>query len=562
MLLNIIVIDCISCLALQINMDEVVRNNQRDRLFSIFEISVIVLLALLPLFMTFPYRVNIFLSWEGAYRLSQGQIPFKDFGMPLGYMYWVIPALFFKVFGTQMITLVKAQVLINILSGLAFRSILKSLLVRPPVRALSVFIYCISFSLFNFWPWYNHTVIVYEMIGLAFLMRYLFSPGRKWLLLSLSALFIFFSFFTKQDGGALTFLIALVIIIYDCIHERKWSALWIFLSTTAVVAFAIMAPLLRFNFSYWFNHGQPPHTARVSLFEILDEFLYSSQWIKFYLLVIVLILLGTYKQAKQLFSDKRQSIFLLLTLGILVEAAILQVTSYTPPDNNIFFHSFAFAFIFSALTRVFDINLYKIKPLLFLGLLILVWWSGVFWKYVQGPVRGLLVHENAEQSTENIVNRHTYILDPSAEEIPMDQWGFSNLRSFHKIRMPKGTIEGINHLLNLPMVKNNRNLRVLNMTELTPLVVEMPYKMEKGDSIPLWYHLGVAMFNKQAEQYERKIVTNQYDLVLFEFIPTLNNFYPFRVRDTLLNHYSIIDSFPAPRRGTTQGVIEIFTKKM
>src|SRR6476469_9604915 len=131
--LNIIVIDCISCLALQINMDEVVRNNQRDRLFSIFEISVIVLLALLPLFMTFPYRVNIFLSWEGAYRLSQGQIPFKDFGMPLGYMYWVIPALFFKVFGTQMITLVKAQVLINILSGLAFRSILKSLLVRPPV---------------------------------------------------------------------------------------------------------------------------------------------------------------------------------------------------------------------------------------------------------------------------------------------------------------------------------------------------------------------------------------------------------------------------------------------
>lgn len=100
------------------------------------------------------------------------------------------------------------------------------------------------------------------------------------------------------------------------------------------------------------------------------------------------------------------------------------------------------------------------------------------------------------------------------------------------------------------------------MTELTPLAVEMPYKMEKGDSIPLWYHLGVAMFNKQAEQYERKIVTNQYDLVLFEFIPTLNNFYPFRVRDTLLNHYSIIDSFPAPRRGTTQGVIEIFTKKM
>ena len=542
-------------------MDQVVRNKEKDRLFSIFEFSVIVLLALVPLFMTFPYRVNIFLSWEGAYRLSQGQIPFKDFGMPLGYMYWVIPALFFKIFGPQMITLVKAQVLINILSGLAFRSILKSLSLQPPVRALSVFIYCISFSFFNFWPWYNHTVIVYEMIGLAFLMRYLFSQNRNWLLLSLSALFTFFSFFTKQDGGALTFLIALGIIIYDCIYEKKWTGLVIFLTTIAIVAFAIIAPLLRFNFSYWFNHGQPPHTARVSLFEIMDEFLYSSQWIKFYLFIIVLTLLGAYKQARQLFDDKRQSIFLLLTVGILVEAAILQVTSYTPPDNNIFFHSFAFAFFLSALTKILNANLYRLKTLIFLGLLIVVWWSGVFWKYVQGPVHAVLVRDNKEQPTENIVNRHTYILDQSAEEIPMDQWGFSNLQSFRKIRMPKATIGGINRLLNLPLVKNNKNIRVLNMTELTPLAIEMPYKQETGDSIPLWYHLGVSMFNKQAEQYEHKVLANQYDLVLFEYIPTLNNFYPFRVRDTLLNHYSIIDSFPAPRRGTTQGSIEIFTKR-
>ena len=178
-------------------------NRRKDRLFSTLELFIIVVLAVVPLFMKFPYRVNIFLSWEGAYRLSQGQIPFKDFGMPLGYMYWVVPAIFFKIFGTQMITLVKAQVLINILSGLAFRSILKSLSVQPGVRLLSVILYCISFSFFNFWPWYNHTVIVYEMIGLAFLMKYFFSEKKRWLFLSLSALFIFFSFFTKQDGGGL-----------------------------------------------------------------------------------------------------------------------------------------------------------------------------------------------------------------------------------------------------------------------------------------------------------------------------------------------------------------------
>src|ERR1700743_2650779 len=98
------------------------------------EILLIVVLAAVPLFTTFPYRINIFLSWEGAYRMSHGQLPFRDFGIPLGGMYWVIPAIFFKIFGPQMITLIKSQALINIFSGLAFRSILKNLSVDEGIR--------------------------------------------------------------------------------------------------------------------------------------------------------------------------------------------------------------------------------------------------------------------------------------------------------------------------------------------------------------------------------------------------------------------------------------------
>jgi hypothetical protein len=68
------------------------------------------------------------------------------------------------------------------------------------------------------------------------------------------------------------------------------------------------------------------------------------------------------------------------------------------------------------------------------------------------------------------------------------------------------------------------------------------------------------MFNREAEMYEQKIRKKQYDLVLFEYVPSLNNFYPFRVRSTLLNEYQKTDSFPAPRRGDTQGTIEVFIK--
>jgi hypothetical protein len=540
-------------------------NNQskpqrRIKLFALLEILCIVLLALVPLFLTFPYRVNIFLSWEGAYRMSQGQIPYKDFGMPLGYMYWVIPAIFFKIFGTQLITLVKAQVFINILSGFAFRSILKSLDVHPGVRLLSVVLYCISFSFFNFWPWYNHTVIVYEMIGLAFLMFYIFKSS-KWIWLSASAFFIFCSFFTKQDGGGLAFLLAFALLAYHCFYEKQWRPLLIFISSYVIVGLAIIFPLIRYNFGYWFNHGQPPHTSRFSAFDVLDGFFSYSQWIKFYLLIIVFLAIAYFKDWKSFFSDKKAAIFLLLALGILAEASILQVTSYTPPDNNIFFHSFAFAFIISFLLLFLKIDLMQWKPLLLGTATLLLWWSGVFWKYIERIAQRTLTSETTPaNTTENLITKDTYVIKPPTNEIPMSEWTFSGLKSFHKIYMPAPTVEGIKRLLGSDLVRNNQNLKVLNMTELTPLAVEMPYKLETGPEVPLWYHLGVSMFNKDAANFEKKIIQKQYDLVLFEYISSLNNFYPFRVRDTLRNHYTLIDSFMAPRRGDTQGMIEVYRK--
>ena len=536
-------------------------DQKNKRLFSFLELGIILSLACVPLFVTFPYRVNIFLSWEGAYRMSQGQIPYKDFGMPLGYMYWVIPAIFFKIFGTQMITLVKAQVFINILSGVAFRSILKNLEVQNGVRLLSVLLYCVSFSFFNFWPWYNHTVIVYEMIGLAFLFTYISKTESRfrWIWLSLSALFIFCSFFTKQDGGGLALVLCLALLIYYCIAEKRWRPLLIFLLSFLLVSFAVIAPLTKYNFGYWFNYGQPPHTARISAFEIIDEFLFSSQWIKFYLLIIVILVYVHYQKRKQFVTEKRTTLFLLLTLGILAEATILQVTSYTPPDNNIFFHSFAFAFVLYMLTKHVNINFTSWKNLLITVSLVLLWWSGVFWKYIQRTASGFFPPAATTSATgENVVNRKTYVLH-RASGTDSQPWVYSTLPSLKNINMPEGTVQGIDRLMKLPFI-HQENLNVLNMTELTSLAVEIPYRLETGPGIPLWHHLGVGMFNQQATTYENKIAAKQYDLVLFEYIPSLNNFFPFRIQQSLQTHYNKIDSFPAPRRGDTQGIIEVYVK--
>ncbi|HRO47883.1 hypothetical protein [Agriterribacter sp.] len=538
----------------------------QKKILNISEILIIVAFAFFPLFLSFPFRVNIFLSWEGAYRLSNGQLPFRDFGIPLGGMYWVVPAIFFKIFGAQLITLVKAQVFINIVSGLVFRHILVTLSVTPVVRAASVLLYTITFSFFNFWPWYNHTAIVYGLIAVAFVLQFVFSGNHrtKWIWLSLASVFTFFSFFSKQDAGGLIFLICIFLLLYNSWVEKQWLGSVAYVGGTILVTSITVLFFSQYDFSYWFNYGQAPHNARVSGADIVNEFFSESQWLKFYFFLIILLAVAGFKDARSFFADKRSMIFLLLTIGILCLAAIFQITSYTPVNSNIFFHSFAFAFIMHYLLKYLNVKVNSpvIVILLFAG--VMLWWSQLYWNYIQR----IFIKPNREEGIvysatgENVVGLHNARLKsggPSAV-ISQGEWINSNIPALKKIKLPEPTVKGIQRLLELDAAKNKKDIRVLNMSELTFLAAEMPYTLERNPKFPLWYHLGVGMFNREAEMLENRIRDNYYDIVLFEYMPGLNNFYPFRVRDSLRLHYQQIDSFPAPR-SSEPGTIEVYIKK-
>ncbi len=537
--------------------------------WALIEILLIIGVALIPLFMTFPYRVNIFLSWEGAYRISEGQMPYKDFGMPLGYGFWIVPALFFKIFGPQLITLVKAQVFLNILAGLSFAGILKTLDVRPGIRLLSVLVFIISYSFSNFWPWYNHTVIVYELAGLSFLLRGLFMEQKlsRWLFMTVAAFFLFLSFFTKQDGGGMAFLIALALVMYNSIVTRRWLDIPVFVLLYTAIAILMIKPLGS-GFSYWFNHGQAPHNSRFDPYDIFTEVMTFSVWIKAYFLLVVFSVAAGVSNFRVWLTDRKQVLFTLLTLGILTEAAIFQITSYTPPDNNIFFHAFAFAFIASMLCHKLDMNVDSGRFVSLGSLLVLLWWSGTYWKYFDRITERLFPHHTTDQVAvvggENVVSRHNYMIvkpDTTFTDEPVGKWIFSPLPVFKKIYMPVSTVNGINRVMQLPVVQSKKEgLQVLNMTELTPLAAAMPYRLETGPDYPLWYHLGVGMFNRQLNEFEKKVRAHHYDLVMYEYAPSLNNFYPFALRDVLKENYQLVDTFLAPRR-PTNAVIEIYVNK-
>ncbi|WP_153796259.1 hypothetical protein [Foetidibacter luteolus] len=464
-----------------------------------------------------------------------------------------------------MITLVKAQVFINILSGLSFRSILKSLQVQPFIRLLAIIVFIISFSFFNFWPWYNHTVIVYQLTGLAFLFRYLIPKESKssafWLILS--ALFLFLSFFTKQDGGGLGLLICLALLLYQCILNKKYKAILIFTGSYIAIGALFIVPASAYNFGYWFNHGQPPHTSRLSVADFLAKLLGGSQWIKFYALLMVILLLPLFKNFKEALQNQRLVLFALLTFGILAEAAVFQFTSYTPPDNNIFYHSFAFAFIVTLLSELNIFAAYNFKHVTILAVLVALWWSEMFWKYIDRKVQLMVGNELTVSPTgENIVNEKTYIIntDTSRVNIPQAQWVQTDIPVFKKLTMPASAAEGLKRTINNPRITSKvANNRILNMTEFTPLGYIMGFQYERGSHYPLWNHLGVGMFNKQKDMFCQRISQKYYDVVLYEYIPVLNNFYPFEIRDSLKKNYELIDSFLAPR-SPTYGYIEVYAK--
>jgi len=426
-------------------------------------------------------------------------------------------------------------------------------------------VFCLSYILINFWPWYNNSVIIWELAGLNFLFGFFKrTNSRKYISLVLSCLFLFISFFTKQDGGFLGFMIASALVFYNSLVTKTWKDFFLFLFCYALIGFLIILPFTKYSFGYWFNYGQPPHTARLSFQDLLNEVLAESQWIKFYFLLIVVIVVFKIRNTKNFFGNRYEMLFLLLTLGILTEALIFGITSYTPPDNNIFFHSFALAYIITGLAQITAVDVNRIPFFSGLVMLILFWWSGGYWQYLNRITSRMFPSQETANNNplpaENVINEHTYMLnlDTSYYEDEGTWTTIDSLKSFQKIYLPPSTIAGIKRLEQMPMFKN-KSAAILNMTELTPLDYEFGYKLETGENYPLWDHLGVCMFNKQCDDFCYKIKNRTYDVVLFENIPSLNNFFPFRIRDSLRVYYNKTDSFLAPRR-PTNGTIEVYVK--
>lgn len=504
--------------------------------FKYLDLLVCLPFILLPFFVTLVYRVNIFLSWEGAYRLYLGQVPYRDFGLPMGYGFWVIPTIFFKIFGPSLLTLVKAQFVINVLSLLALRGILYNLKVKPVLVTLALLVFCLSYVIYNFWPWYNHSVVVFELIGFFFLTLVLTTRNlvRRHIFIMLSGLFVFITFFTKQDVGGIALMICLALVAYLCFAEKRLSYLWTYLLTVAI-AFAIPFILYaKYDFLYWFNLGQPPHSSRLSVISLLNVFLGEPLFEKLYLVLFLIgIALGFTRFMLNL-SSHEYVFFLIICVGLLGQAIVTRMSSPLPTNHMTYFHAFGFVLL-ATLTKLTEIK--NLGMFILIGCILVLSYSDGFWRYIGNYL------PKQKSSTEVFT--------------PTQVWKTCDIPGFRGIMMPASTIKGLENLLNSPIGKKE-NLKVLNMSELTPLALTLKYVPPVNQ--PLWYHLNIGIFDKEVDELCARVRQQEYDLVLFEDIPSLNNFYPYRIRDELYKFYEVQDTFLAPRK-LEDSTIEVFIRK-
>lgn len=518
----------------------------------ILELGIILLFSVLPLLTDLPFRVNIFLTWEGAYRMYLGQFPFKDFGMPLGYGFWIIPYLSFKVFGPYLYSLLIAQSIINLISLLTFRGILKLFGLGSVQILLSISVLCLSFVIINFWPWYNHTVFVFELIALYFLVLYLLKSKRI-VFLGLGAFFIALCFFTKQDAGGLAFMLAIALLIFNGFIENEFKTPLFFVGFYLLSLCLLILPLLSYDFSYWFNYGQLPHFSRINLYDFLSAFFEESLWIKFYIVCITTIAIIRLKTWAAIRENKTFVIFALLTLGVMVQAMIIQVTSFSPVTVNYYFHSFAIAFLLFSLKD--SIRFEKVWIAFLLLAVIFFWRSENYWRY-SNRLLGKILPSIFAPPPAHVVSRHSWSSEKDTIKSEPNRWRLTPYKTLKHIKLPENTADGLDRLMKMNIVKSKKDLKVLNMSNLSMLAYELNYTPETGAEFPLWYHQGVAFFDREEKMLCENVVNKKYDIILFEDMPEVNNFFPYQVRNCALDkaRYTLVDRFISPTGYVTDSV--------
>jgi hypothetical protein len=461
-----------------------------------------ILLCLITMFWIFSLRNFVYfrdysIIFEGAYRVYLGQIPFRDFGSPVGPGSFFIPAIFFKMLGVNWNSMMLAQQFQNCLLLLVLGKLLIQLDVDFNARRISLFFFSFFYLIFLSHPWYNTSALLFMLASVSFAM------SNRNIFYILSGVFAGIAILTKQDFGVLSLCIALFVLVFKSTNFFSSAKnlrndlglavkLFMFLSSVVFIvgAFIIFTDFVQFK--YWFNYGQSPHLLR------------SINWtanLYSFLAAFGFFLFG----------------FFMLNFKIMISSAFILSALITSETSGLqFTHYYFIAFIpiiwFETLKIYFHWKLiFTVMISFFLFLLIATPFRDIFFV---APFRDFFYIFESAALKEPEHYFFNYRMN-SSSMVPMKK----NLNSFSdNIYAPQETIDSI--VMVKDLVEKLRvefkvtSPLVLNMTELTPIYSEI--KVEPSIGLPLWFHTNISLFPKEINTLNRQLCENRYDVIMVQ----------------------------------------------
>ncbi len=171
--------------------------------------------------------------FDGSYRILKGQIPYRDFLIPVGPVPFYIHSLFFKIFGVKYSSYLLGSSFINLLATILSFFIIY--LIFPSKKWLSLFgafLTAIWFYPPSGTPYLEQTSFFMSFCGILFLLLGLSS---RILLIFLSGFFSFLSILSKQNAGFSVLPVYFLLIVSYSMPEIKKIMPWQFISMAPYV---------------------------------------------------------------------------------------------------------------------------------------------------------------------------------------------------------------------------------------------------------------------------------------------------------------------------------------
>lgn len=446
--------------------------------------------------------------FEGAYRINCGQIPYRDFFLPVGPVSMYMQSFFNAIFGVNLIALASHISFLTSILAIGFYITSRKDLGRP----VALFAACacwFSFNGINTFPWYNQTGFFFFGVQLLLMVhfRHQAIPTK---VLGLCSILSALSIYSKQDIGLLQFILSSLYFFLFSSNKSKTIVFYILPSfLLTVIVYTIFNSIS--DFQYWFNLGQSPHSSRLRY--ILPPSAIHIYCIRFSL--VGLLLFGLLAQF-QVFQNtlgkvfpkvdaQAQSEMALLTISVAVPY-IISLTSGLPAQSTLESCIVSYYLIFCLLKRIFYKGIVK-QILPFLKILFCVALC-VSLMPMRNSIRQFLCNISTIERwydhdfATKLRRRYSledYVRNPSG--------------SYKGALMHKTGLEDITALKELI---RSHSYSFFNISELSFLYADA--KIAPPTGVPLWYDYKTSFFNPEIKLIRENLVVQEYQLIVFQSV--------------------------------------------